>query len=208
MLNVNHPDDERLSALAGGDPEATEDAALVAHLTSCDRCTELVNELGALRTSLAELPDLQPTRPLRLLPPAEDVPAHDGLVAWVRRLFAPALTAGAALALVGMIGTTGAALQGAASGAGPEAYQADEPVASAEAEGAAGGGGTAAAPGEDAGASASERMSTTDDGAASPGSVVNQLPAERSPWPMVLFTGVALMVAAALLRWIVVPRAG
>jgi hypothetical protein len=33
-------------------------------------------------------------------------------------------------------------------------------------------------------------------------------PAERSPWPMVLFTGVALMVAAALLRWILVPRAG
>jgi hypothetical protein len=34
------------------------------------------------------------------------------------------------------------------------------------------------------------------------------LPAERSPWPMVLFTGVALMIGAALLRWIVVPRAG
>jgi hypothetical protein len=34
------------------------------------------------------------------------------------------------------------------------------------------------------------------------------LPAERSPWPMVLFTGVALMLGAALLRWIVVPRAG
>jgi hypothetical protein len=34
------------------------------------------------------------------------------------------------------------------------------------------------------------------------------LPAERSPWPMVLFTGVALMVGAALLRWILVPRAG
>ena len=35
-----------------------------------------------------------------------------------------------------------------------------------------------------------------------------QLPAERSPWPMVLFTGIALMVAAALLRWVLVPRAG
>jgi hypothetical protein len=34
------------------------------------------------------------------------------------------------------------------------------------------------------------------------------LPAERSPWPMVLFTGVALMIGAALLRWIMVPRAG
>jgi len=31
--------------------------------------------------------------------------------------------------------------------------------------------------------------------------------AERSPWPMVLFTGVALMVVAVLLRWILAPRA-
>jgi hypothetical protein len=31
---------------------------------------------------------------------------------------------------------------------------------------------------------------------------------ERSPWPMVLFTGVALMIGALLLRWILVPRAG
>ncbi len=32
--------------------------------------------------------------------------------------------------------------------------------------------------------------------------------AERSPWPMVLFAGIALMIGAALLRWILVPRAG
>jgi cobalamin biosynthesis Mg chelatase CobN len=30
----------------------------------------------------------------------------------------------------------------------------------------------------------------------------------RSPWPMVLFVGVAVMVGAAGLRWILVPRAG
>jgi hypothetical protein len=34
------------------------------------------------------------------------------------------------------------------------------------------------------------------------------LPAERSPWPMVLFTGLALVIGALLLRWILVPRAG
>ncbi len=34
------------------------------------------------------------------------------------------------------------------------------------------------------------------------------LTVERSPWPMVLFTGVALMIGALLLRWILVPRAG
>jgi hypothetical protein len=33
-------------------------------------------------------------------------------------------------------------------------------------------------------------------------------PAERSPWPMVLFGGIALVIAGLLLRWIVVPRAG
>jgi hypothetical protein len=31
---------------------------------------------------------------------------------------------------------------------------------------------------------------------------------ERSIWPMLLFAGVAIMIAAALLRWILAPRAG
>ena len=30
---------------------------------------------------------------------------------------------------------------------------------------------------------------------------------ERSPWPMVLFAGVALVIGALLMRWILVPRA-
>jgi hypothetical protein len=34
------------------------------------------------------------------------------------------------------------------------------------------------------------------------------LTTERSPWPMVLFAGVAVMIGALLLRWILVPRAG
>jgi hypothetical protein len=38
--------------------------------------------------------------------------------------------------------------------------------------------------------------------------LITQAPADRPIWPMVLFTGVALMVAAVLLRWILVPRAG
>ena len=32
------------------------------------------------------------------------------------------------------------------------------------------------------------------------------LAADRSPWPMVLFAGVALIVAALLVRWILAPR--
>ena len=72
MLIPNHPDDERLSALASGDPEAAADAVLTEHLATCIRCTDTVAELGALRASLAELPDLQPHRPLRLLPPVDE----------------------------------------------------------------------------------------------------------------------------------------
>ena len=49
-----------------------------------------------------------------------------------------------------------------------------------------------------------ETADDVDDGA----TALAPAPAERSPWPMVLFTGVALMVAAALLRWILAPRAG
>jgi hypothetical protein len=47
-----------------------------------------------------------------------------------------------------------------------------------------------------------------EDDAADDGEALTALPAERSPWPMVLFSGVALLVVALLLRWIVVPRAG
>ncbi|MCA1587800.1 MAG: zf-HC2 domain-containing protein, partial [Chloroflexi bacterium] len=94
MLNQGHPDDERLSALAAGDADATEDATLRAHVTSCDRCADAVRELGVLRAALADLPDIAPHRPLRLLPPVEaDAPSPaDRLGLWARRLFAPALT--------------------------------------------------------------------------------------------------------------------
>jgi hypothetical protein len=147
MLIPNHPDDERLSALASGDTDATADASLTGHVSSCIRCTDLVDELGALRASLAELPDRAPSRPLRLLPPVEDDASRvDRLGGWARRFFGPVLTAGAALALVGLVGTTtpafraetvfqdvGSDLQVQASGAALEAP-------------AAGDGGGAAAP--------------------------------------------------------------
>src|SRR5688500_14731095 len=114
MLIPNHPDDERLSALASHETDAVRDATLTAHVTACERCTGLVNELGALRAALSDLPDLAPSRPLRLLPPVEDVasPAGDRLGGWARRFFAPILASGAALALVGTIGTTAPALTG------------------------------------------------------------------------------------------------
>ena len=227
MLNSNHPDDERLSALASHDADATADAALTSHLSTCDRCTDLVAELGALRASLAELPDLAPSRPLRLLPEVADEPARvDRVGGWARRFFAPVLTAGAALAMVGLIGTASPALDGAqsAGGAGsePSVMVADAPAAE---EGDAGDAAAGAAEeereraAEDAGApaeafSASTSSPIVDGGTASSlqedeqdREIQSELPAERSPWPMVLFTGIALMVAAGLLRWILAPRA-
>ena len=233
MLSTNHPDDERLSALAAHDDDATADADLVAHVDGCARCADLVAELGVLRASLAGLPDVAPSRPLRLLPSVEpERPgAGDRLGGWVRRFFAPAMTAGVALAMVGLVGTAAPALQGMAGGQDaafeqvvpdeqqPDAGAGDGAEAGREqpaSEPAAGeqrvlsGSDTPAAYEEgtdDFDAFGSPDPLTAeppDGGATEPAS----LPAERSPWPMVLFTGVALVIGAALLRWILVPRAG
>ncbi len=230
MLISNHPDDERLSALASRESDPATDAALTAHVSSCVRCTGLVDELGALRAALAELPDLAPHRPLRLLPPVDDAPASaaDRLGGWVRRFFAPVIASGAALALVGTIGTAAPALSGmAAGGAAPSAdervtLQEVEPQASA-ADVVGAPAAATAGPAEGATADSAERASplSTEAAAAAEGdsdpSAFDYADAddrllgpnaERSPWPMVLFAGVALMVGALLLRWILVPRVG
>lgn len=221
----NHPDDERLSALASHDDDATTDAALASHVSICARCTETVTDLRALRASLADLPDVAPSRPLQLLPAVSDAPVAPG-GGWIRRLFAPALTAGAALAMVGLIGTVDP-FAGMASSAGSAqdtdgaaeaaASQPQRVLSSRGAAAPAAGGetdsygqGAEASPsgvaGRDESEAPSEEMGSAggDLGAGTD----RQLPAERSPWPMVLFAGVALMVGAALLRWILVPRAG
>jgi hypothetical protein len=230
MLIPNHPDDERLSALASGDTDATADASLTGHVSSCLRCTDLVNELGALRASLAELPDVPPSRPLRLLPAVEaETSRIDRAGGWARRFFAPVLSAGAALALVGFVGTAAPAfrVQEVFQNVGSElSAQASMAV---EAPAADGGGAEAGAPaasteeatgGEalSAGDASSPTESNVERTLSAPGETAGDVddgatarapaPAERSPWPMVLFPGVALMVAAALLRWILAPRAG
>jgi anti-sigma factor ChrR (cupin superfamily) len=81
MQNLPHPDDERLAAYAGGDSDAVADRALAAHLTACDRCRPLVDELSLLRDALSVLPDLVPSRPLRLIPPAPAPAVAGGSVA-------------------------------------------------------------------------------------------------------------------------------
>lgn len=233
MLITNHPDDERLSALAARDDDASADADLVAHVDACTACADLVAELGTLRSSLAALPDIAPPRPLRLLPTVEpEGPGvADRLGGWARRLFAPALTAGVALAMVGLVGTAAPALEGMAGGADagtaferadldeadPDAYAADGAEAGAEQPGGE--------PAEEQRVLGTSDRPTSEEGevdnfdtAGSPapagaeppedGSATASLPAQRSPWPMVLFTGVALAIGALLLRWILVPRPG
>lgn len=223
MLNQNHPDDEQLSALASHDTDATTDATLTTHVFSCDRCTELVSELGALRTALADLPDVQPSRPLRLLPPVEaKASGIDRLGGWARRFFAPVLAAGAAVAMVGVVGTAAPALNQADIGPQGDSAAAEEfaiPGASAagrepttldtagESDGGAFTGASEPSP------QVVERSEAVDEGASIFGGDGLEAPdqavsAERSPWPMVLFAGVALMIAALLMRWILVPRAG
>ena len=215
MLIPNHPGDELLSALASRDADASADTTLTAHVSTCDRCTTLVNELGALRIALADLPDLQPSRPLQLLPPVEPVHSVDRLGGWARRFFAPVLAAGVALAMVGTIGTAAPVLNGAASGPEPGG---DAPAAQENAAASSGdtfGGAAAEDSGEPRAAVATDALVdidafATDD--ATPGSIDDReasrlaFAQERSPWPMVLFAGIALIVAAALMRWILVPK--
>jgi hypothetical protein len=223
MLIPNHPDDELLAALASDDADAAVDASVTSHVAACAHCTALIDELGALRASLATLPDLQPPRPLRLLP---DVPAPSGVDragSWARRLFGPVLATGATLAMVGLVGTAAPSLSGMAAGGADFGGQAAEINRASGAQTDSGGapsseeGAPAAAPGgedngEGEGDPNTQARESVDLYAESP------LPeqqlfdfdasAERSVWPMLLFAGVALMIAAAMLRWILVPRAG
>jgi hypothetical protein len=216
MLNRNHPDDERLSALASQEADAMADAALTAHVASCPQCTTMVDELTVLTANLAALPDVAPNRPLRLVP--EVTHGADRLGTWVRKVFAPVMAAGTALALVGMVGTVAPSLSSqAASGAGHELASSPDAFERWSLEPAAGGpnslrsAGTPDDPsttGEDSsdgGAEVAPRATTDDDSTAF---IAPDTEATRSVWPMVLFAGVAVLIAGALLRWIVVPRAG
>lgn len=107
MTTPAHPDPERLAALAGADPDALADGELEAHVAACESCGPQVRDLTALRAALAELPDLAPSRPLRLLPPVADPAASSGWRTAFRRAFAPVAVAGMVLLLVGSVGTTG-----------------------------------------------------------------------------------------------------
>jgi hypothetical protein len=218
MQHPIHPDDERLSALAGGDADAMADAGLRAHVAACDRCAPALAELQGLRAALAELPDLVPSRPLQLVPP---VPAAAAATtgSWLRRLAAPFMAAGVVLVLVGAVGGSGAltamnfGAAGAAASAGDQAEVADhgasprgpaEPGAT-RAPGYFGGQASARAQATDQPPARDSMMPapTTDD--TTTGSLSGES-SEGSPWLVVLFAGVGLLLAGVLVR--LVPRAG
>jgi len=102
-----HPDPERLAALAGDDADARADRGLTLHVAECTACTGQVRGMTALRLALAELPDVAPSRPLVLLPPAAAERATGGWIG-LRRVFAPMAVSGMVLLLVGSVGVTGA----------------------------------------------------------------------------------------------------
>ena len=256
MTTTNHPDDELLARFADADPEALGDSALSGHIHGCDRCRDLVDDLRGLSLALRAMPDpgLVPPRPLRILPPVEPRPATlaDRVGAVIRGAFAPVMTVGAALALVGVVGTSGIAASFPGAASGPAAQEAAATAEDGQEEGF-----TAAelltptpaaeAPARDAAAGAEgaateepdtqayqvgpmsadetpdpellERMTQADprvdsasgdaaagDRAAS-AEPATDLAAERPIWPMLIFGGLTLMVAAVVLRWIFAPRA-
>jgi hypothetical protein len=221
MMNSNHPDDELLAAFAGADPDATGDRAVSEHLAACAQCTAIVDDLRSLTAALAELPDLAPRRPLRFLPPAAQ-PRRARLVdrvgGVVRGIFVPALTAGAALALVGAVGTLAPSLEGA-SGGGAAFEDVEDTLQGAPSSDA-----TAAEPsgGDERGAAEAAGSPEPTDlylsavgpspTAEAPAAEAQRAPRAAAPdqpiWPIVLISGVALIVVMVFLRWILAPRAG
>jgi hypothetical protein len=220
MQHETHPHDERLAALAAADAEATDDRALREHVAICDRCRSVVDDLRLLRSALAELPDLRPSRPLQLLPPvAAPVAPRRGALGFLRRLSAPALAAGAALILVGTVGSTGL-LQGMGGAASPAMLQSDEDRLGAAEYGASGGVAGASAGGypQALGGSPAPVASSRDAEAPSPAppgaerDVNLGVPFDplngRLPWLLILGVGVVLVGGALLLRFTVQPGAG
>ncbi len=217
MDPMTHPDDARLAALADNEPEARTDGALLAHVGDCTHCSTVVAELRALQTALSELPDLVPSRPLRLLPPVgEPEGRRAGLFGTVRRLAAPALATGLLLIVVGAVGSAGSLVGGSAgaapvmrelaSGAARAAAGSHEPspsgsgrysgdTASPGIPGALHGSSASPQPSNDEPKSAATPSPTAADQRESPANLPEQ---GGSLYPLVLLLGTALAVSAVV----------
>jgi hypothetical protein len=232
MQHKIHPDDERLAALAGGDPELASDAELGAHVSGCDSCRATIDELTTLRAALAELPDMVPSRRLQLLPPVAD-PRAANSGGWLRRLSAPIMAMGLGLVLVGAVGTSGLLTNFASSGS--SAGQVFAPVGNSGQDALEGAGSAAhaATPGlplnlGSFGARSGGSLPTaaSEDTAASGGPSSSPAAAQKSavptdsgrvllsldgdqptsPWLALLFAGFAFVIAGGVLRLAVRPN--
>ena len=224
MSNAPHPEDERLAAYADADRDAVEDGSLRDHLAGCARCSDLVADLTSLRSMLAELPDISPSRPLRLLPPAPDVAPSRGGLPWLRRLVAPTIAAGIGLMLVGGVGTAGllgqsgaALLSGEAAGGSPgassagqhpAAYGSNSDSTGRDQASAAFGGATSPVPATSSQVPKASPVPATSSGGNK--SAGHQTPASMPPpatWPVLLVAGLALILVGLVLRFSLQPRA-
>ena len=234
MPNDSHPRDERLAAYADREADALRDHALTEHLSGCARCRLVLEDLAALRSALAELPDIVPSRPLRLIPPVPAPAVRDaGRAGWLRRLTAPVFAVGTGLVLIGAVGASGA-LNGfyqAASFGAPEANSSADlratdaqPAAPASDDEFLGGSGAQeplasprvatdgstgrspdASPGDLTGAAASPPGKGSDPVIAGPDSEsVTAFPGFLA----LLLVGIGLIVVAAVMRFALQPRAG
>jgi hypothetical protein len=212
MQHPIHPDPERLAALAGGDQGATADGALVAHADACAQCNEVVRELRLLRTVLSELPDLAPSRPLRLVPPVAAEPGPGGRFGWLRRLAAPVMAAGAGLALVGAVGLGSVALSGMASSAGAIFQNVGSNLTTGE--GSERGEDAPDAMSQEPAAVASGEEAPTDGGQADEEATNDRalIPTvdlgSPAPWLVLFGTGALLLLTGLAIRFAVQPRAG
>ena len=220
MQHQIHPDDERLAALAGADPDVAADTELRAHVSACPQCTELVKELTTLRSALAELPDLVPSRRLRLIPPVAEPRAARG--GWMRRLAAPVMAGGFALVMVGAIGTSG--VLNAFSNAGQFQSVGDN-LAGGSPLGAAGqelsprsltSGGDTGAPGSVSSEDGQVARASDDESTSTEPIVTNTNTSReifsdsdpRLPWLVLIGLGVGVLLAGLYLRFSAEPRAG
>ena len=193
MHDQIHPDDERLAALAGSDPDAAADAALSAHVDGCARCSDVVRELQLMQAALGELPDLAPPRPLRLIPAVSDAQPS---TSWVGRLFAPVLLAGSALVLVGAVGIVNIGASGGSSAANVDrSLTGGEAAASPEGDSFGGPVAPVAASTSEAPTTDAVDRSATE-------------PFAPDPALLAIIAGLILIAAAVALRYVVVPRAG
>jgi hypothetical protein len=227
MPNSPHPDDERLAAYADAERDVVDDRSLREHLAGCARCSDLVADLTSLRSALAELPDIAPARPLRLLPPAPVVTPSRGGLPWLRRLVAPTIAAGIGLVLVGGVGTAG--MLGRSAGAffnareaaagSPRASSAgQQPAAESSSTdsmdrgnpSAAFGGATSPVPAPTSTAPSASHAPVTVGQGGNKSNNPETAPTVPSAttWLTVLVAGLALILVGLVLRFSLQPRAG